>query len=205
MKLIVGLGNPGEKYKGTRHNLGLAVIDAILKEIPAEARLLRKLLSLIFSWQAQDVVLAKPTTFMNQSGRAVKKLLGYFKVSPPDLWVIHDDVDLVLGKVKIQVGRGAAGHRGVESIINGIGNQDFVRFRLGIGRPEETPKLKITDDQTEKFVLARFTPDEKPIVDWMVRTVVELIKLVLKEGLEMTRSRHFEGGLSPLEVKEKDV
>lgn len=191
MKLIVGLGNPGEKYKGTRHNLGQQVVDQLAGQIiDSQWSAMKKFRSSIINHRPA-IILAKPATFMNRSGVAVKRLLVYFKVEPANLWIVHDDVDLPLGKIKVQIGRGAAGHHGVESIIREIESQEFVRFRLGIGRPGRDSKAEITDKQTEEFVLSKFSPEEKPAVARTVTATVEAIKLALKEGLERARSRPF--------------
>lgn len=182
MKLIVGLGNPGKKYEGTRHNLGQRVVDQLARQmVKGQWSRVKVLQSSVFRHQSL-AILAKPATYVNQSGRAVKKLVGRFKVLPPNLWVVHDDVDLPLGKIKIQAGRGAAGHHGVESIVSQVGTRGFVRFRLGIGKPE-----KINYDQVEKFVLAKFKQGEESMVGRMVEAAVKAINLALKEGLEKAR------------------
>lgn len=193
MKLIVGLGNPGKKYQETRHNLGLRVIDRMIREIPVSPRVYRKLLAFTFHWRAQEAILAKPTTYMNESGQAVKKLLSYFKIAVPDLWVIHDDVDLPLGKIKIQVGRGAAGHHGAESVIKEIKSQNFVRFRLGIGRPGEESVSQQSDKQIEKFVLSKFKKQEEAAAEEMIERTAELIVLALKKGIARAQALVFKG------------
>lgn len=140
MKLIVGLGNPGEKYKNTRHNVGFMVLDQLEKEKP------------------EGFILAKPNTFMNLSGPAVKKLTKRYSLNADELIVIHDDIDIPIGEFKIQKGRGAAGHKGVQSIIDALKTKDFWRLRIGIcpqkGKPENV----------EKFVLQNFTKEEKEIL-----------------------------------------
>jgi PTH1 family peptidyl-tRNA hydrolase len=117
MKIIVGLGNPGKKYEGTRHNVGWLVVNELANQTTdGQWLMIKKLKSSIISHRSL-IVLAKPTVFMNESGRAVKSLLKHFKIEPANLWIVHDDIDLSLGRIKIQVGGGAAGHHGVESII----------------------------------------------------------------------------------------
>lgn len=159
MTIIVGLGNPGRKYKDTRHNTGFQVVDEFAREnnFP-EFRLSKKYNSLIS--EKNNIILAKPLTFMNESGKAVKKMIG-------ELIVVHDDIDLPLGKIKIVKSRGAAGHKGVESIIKEIGTKDFTRFRIGIQPKTGKPK------NVEKFVLQKFTKQEKEIIK---QTIKEMIK-----------------------------
>ncbi|MCL5411942.1 MAG: aminoacyl-tRNA hydrolase [Patescibacteria group bacterium] len=151
MKLIVGLGNPGSKYKYTRHNVGFMAIDR-LKTI---------------SDLSKNTILYTPSTFMNESGKDVNNTATYYKVSPENLLVIHDDVDLALGVVKIQKGRSSAGHKGVLSIINSLGTQDFFRIRVGIGRPESPLSV-------EDYVLQNFSDLEEPILDKALKESIEL-------------------------------
>jgi len=151
MKLIVGLGNPGPKYKGTRHNAGKETIDELAKEKMA------------------GLILAKLKTYMNNSGKAVKEMVKYYKIKPEDLWVIHDDIDLPLGEFKISKGRGSAGHKGVQSIINELGTKEFNRIRIGICPKEGKPK------NVEDFVLKKFKKEEqekiKEVIDKIAKTV----------------------------------
>ncbi|HYK07866.1 MAG TPA: aminoacyl-tRNA hydrolase, partial [Candidatus Eisenbacteria bacterium] len=146
MKLIVGLGNPGEKYEKTRHNVGFMVLDQFLKDFEStkdtvwtDSKKFKADIAEI-SWQplhgeAEKVLLAKPKTYMNNSGMAVSLLAKFYKVKPEDVWVIHDDVDFPVGSLRIRFGGGVAGHRGLESILEVFPKGDFWRFRCGIGRP----------------------------------------------------------------------
>ena len=165
MILIVGLGNPGSKCKFTRHNVGFRVID--------------KLAPLIL----KGVVLAKPKTYMNLSGKAVKSLLKTYTLDPKNLIVIHDDIDLLLGKIRIVKNRGAAGHKGVESIIKELGTRNFIRFRIGIQPKFGKPK------SPEKFVLQKFNKEEEKIVKQVIEKTVEAIDMVLKQGLEKAMAK----------------
>lgn len=193
MKLIVGLGNPGKKYERTRHNLGFVVLDALLQDLTEVEKTTWKMdkkfnsqLSIINS----QLLLAKPQTMMNASGFAVKKLTSHFALPPSSLWVIHDDVDLPLGKMKIRLGGAAAGHHGVESIIDKLGTDQFVRFRLGIGHPKE--KLKIKNQKlksVEKYVLTEFGSEEKSEVKKMAKKAVEAIGVALEKGLDRAMTR----------------
>ena len=178
MILIVGLGNPGKKYQDTRHNIGFRVID--------------KLQSL----NLEKVILAKPKTFMNLSGKAVKNLLKTYHLKPNNLIVIHDDIDLPLGKIRIVKNRRAAGHKGVESIIKELVTKDFVRVRVGICPKTGKPK------NVEKFVLQKpseagdetksqrpFNKDEEEIVREVIKKSVEAIEILLREGLEKAMNK----------------
>ncbi|HUW22353.1 MAG TPA: aminoacyl-tRNA hydrolase [Candidatus Bathyarchaeia archaeon] len=204
MKLIIGLGNPGKKYEDTRHNLGFLVVDEIARHIKRKMRrpdlqfkTWRKFNSEVLSLAA-DILLVKPQTFMNESGSAVGKLAGFYKVEPEDIWVIHDDVDLPLEKIKIVKSRGSAGHQGVASIIKQLGAADFVRLRLGIGHPHAGQRMeggkKIikfdTPEEMEDFVLAPFMPTEADEVRKLVKKAVEAISLALKKGIKAAMNRY---------------
>ncbi len=152
MILITGLGNPGEKFKKTRHNVGFQVLDEFAKrnDFP-DFRFSRKFNSLLSEGflDEKKIILAKPQTFMNESGKAIKSLVSSFKPQASRVWVIHDDIDLPLGKIRIAISRGAAGHRGIESIIKELGTKNFIRFRIGICPKTGKPK------NLEKFVLQK--------------------------------------------------
>jgi PTH1 family peptidyl-tRNA hydrolase len=168
MILVVGLGNPGKKFENTRHNIGSRVIDEL------------ELLNL------KNVVLVKPTTFMNESGKAVKRLTKRYKLKAESLIVIHDDLDLPLGKIRIVKNRGSAGHKGVESIIGELKTKNFVRFRIGI-----KPKPYTLNPKTlNKFVLEKFTKEEEKIVKKTIKKTAEAIEFYLKEGLEKAMSKY---------------
>jgi peptidyl-tRNA hydrolase, PTH1 family len=152
MKLIVGLGNPGKKYEGTRHNAGFMAIDELKK------------------YDIEDSILAKPKTFMNNSGKAVKEMVGYYKVKPEDLWVIHDDIDLPIGEFKISENRGSAGHKGVQSIIDELGIKNFNRIRIGICPAEGKP------ERIEEFVLKKFSKKESEGLKEALSKITEKMK-----------------------------
>ena len=164
MILIVGLGNPGEKYTKTRHNIGFRVIDQLQ------------------SLNLKKVILAKPKTFMNLSGKAVKSLITKYKMPTTNLWVIHDDIDLPLGKIRIVKNRGSAGHKGVESIIRELKTKEFIRFRIGISQLAQNQK-------SNEFVLKNFTKNEEKIVKKLIKKIAEAIEFSLKEGIEKAMSR----------------
>ncbi len=167
MKLLVGLGNPGPRYYGTRHNVGFLVIDALAA---AHRIALRKRTSTAQYGEGtigvHRVVLAKPLTYMNLSGQAVAALSVYFSILPRDLIVIHDDLDLVLGRLRLKTKGGDAGHYGVRSIIEHLGTGEFTRIRVGIGRP-------VRKEEVVPYVLSPFAPDELPLVEEVVQTAVK--------------------------------
>jgi len=171
MKLIVGLGNPGDKYKKTRHNLGFLVVDYLAagekwkKSKKANCLYIRKQIG------PEEVELIKPLTFMNNSGKTVNHIQKKHRIKPENILIIHDEIDLPLGEIRIQQGRGPAGHKGVQSIINQLGTKDFVRLRIGI-RP--TNQETIVD--TEKFVLEKFTPAEEETVQATMKKAVQMIR-----------------------------
>ena len=158
MKLIVGLGNPGKQYEHTRHNAGFFVIDALLNNEVLINK--NKLQAEVVKTEidGKRVLLARPTTFMNLSGVPVQLLLNFFKLKPVNLIIIHDDKDIPLGEIRVQVGRGAAGHNGVLSIIEQIGTKNFTRIRVGVAPMDK----KIVD--TANFVLGKFTAAEMKIL-----------------------------------------
>ena len=154
MKFIIGLGNPGKEYEKCRHNTGFILLDKFAEEKGLKWKRVSKFESEIAEFE--DGILVKPQTFMNNSGKAISKLVNFYKITPEDLIVIHDDVDLMFGSVKKQKGKNAAGHHGVEDIIEKLRTKDFWRIRVGIGKPKniETPidKWVLQDFDDEEFV-----------------------------------------------------
>ena len=177
MKLLAGLGNPGRRYLYSRHNFGFMVLDALAGGAVSGWRLHSKSNSLLTKLNS-NVLLAKPQTLMNASGLALAKLASYYKIKPKDIWVVHDELDLPLGQVKVKTGGGSAGHRGVESIVEQLGGADFVRFRLGIGHPKQNGQLE------EDYVLGHFTDEEKPLVEEVLKMTVGSIEAALAKGLK---------------------
>ena len=190
MKLIVGLGNPEVRYAKTRHNLGFEILDELTKKLNLvdwvmEDKFKAELI------KAPDLILVKPQTFMNHSGMAVKLLANYFKINPEDIIIIHDELDLPLGKIKARIGGAAAGHHGVESVISELGTDQFIRIRLGIGN------LKTNSGEhgriafnAEKFVLDPFMPNEKSQVKHMIKQALKALELVLEEGVEKAQNQY---------------
>jgi len=161
MFVIVGLGNPEKKYKNTRHNIGFEAVNKFAEKNNFPEFKFCKELNASISEKIIDnekIILAKPQTFMNNSGLAVKKIISKFQIPLLNLIVVHDDIDLPLGKIKVVKNRGAAGHRGVKSIIKELESKDFIRFRIGI-----MPLFKKPENM-EKFVLQNFKKDEKKVL-----------------------------------------
>ncbi len=160
MKLIIGLGNPGKKYEKTRHNIGFRVVSELASRFQAVFEKKEKLSAevALLESRGQKILLAKPQTFMNESGRAVAKLLKYYKLPIINLLIIHDEIDLPFGTMRLSQGSGSAGHKGTESIINTMG-QNFSRLRMGI---ENRAISRVPD--TEAYVLQNFTPEEEQIL-----------------------------------------
>ena len=178
MKIIVGLGNIGEKYENTRHNVGFMFIDEIIKEvgkklgkeISIEENTKFKAETCKFSYEEKDFLLVKPTTFMNLSGESISKILNFYKETPENLFVIYDDIDLPLGKIRIRNTGSAGTHNGMKSVIQHVGTEDFVRIRIGIeSRGISSPKQQDISD----FVLSRFKEEE-----------LSEIKKAIEEGIK---------------------
>lgn len=195
MKLIVGLGNPGEKYAGIRHNLGFTVVDKLVDRLQGTVdswEKSNKFKSLICNLKAEtyNLILAKPQTYMNKSGLAVALMAEYYKIAPENIVVVHDELDLPLGKIKVRLGGAAAGHHGVESVIKELGTDKFVRIRLGIGNLKtQSAERKAIHVSAEKFVLAPFLHSEKSQVKHMVKKALKALDLLLSKGLEKAQSQ----------------
>lgn len=195
MKLIVGLGNPGEEYSQTRHNIGFMVVEKVAKELGEHSpkwEFNKKANALICN--VGGVILAKPQTFMNASGDAVAHLTSYYKIATEDVWVIHDDIDLPLGKLKIRSQGASAGHNGVESIMKSLGTDKFVRMRLGIGRGKEDKSEKNTDQQLKhrnviSFVLSRFRESEAGDFRKLIKHGADAVQMALTEGIDKAMNR----------------
>jgi PTH1 family peptidyl-tRNA hydrolase len=186
VKLIVGLGNPGAQYKGTRHNIGFAVIDEIARRAavgfesaPAEA--------VIAKWRRPEggALLAKPLTFMNLSGQAVGEIARYFKVDVPDVLIVVDEVQLPLGRLRARARGSAGGHNGLKSVIAHLGD-DFSRLRIGVGRGEQQRDLA-------DHVLSRFEKEEAAEVERMTTRAADAAEMFITSGIEAVMNA-FNGG-----------
>jgi PTH1 family peptidyl-tRNA hydrolase len=217
MKLIVGLGNPGSEYEDTRHNIGFMVLDKLAKELGSEsARWEEHEKFQAVTARAGDVMLVKPITFMNRSGDAISALMRFYKLSPSDVWVIHDDIDLPLGKIRVRERGSSAGHNGVQSVIESLKTDAFVRFRIGIGRGKATGKIRLgffgqtgddepattkNKDGIEKkleserhqgvisFVLSRFTQGEAGTLKHLIKNGSEAVRTALTDGVDQAMTR----------------
>jgi PTH1 family peptidyl-tRNA hydrolase len=181
MKLVVGLGNPGRKYAGTRHNVGFEVVDLLAERhrlawegAPAEA--------VMAKWRSAGALLVKPLTFMNLSGHAVGDLLRYYKVDVADLLVIVDEVQLELGRLRARPGGSAGGHNGLRSLIEQLGTEDFARLRFGVGRGDARRDLA-------DHVLATFDPGERTVVEEAIARAADAAETFVSDGIGAMMNR----------------
>lgn len=176
MNLIVGLGNPGEKYKNTRHNAGFQAIDQIAEAFQFPKFFLQSNVKISKGKINQkEIILAKPEMFMNNSGKAIKSLFLKYKIrSVKNIIIIHDDIDIPLGEFKIQENRGSGGHKGVQSAIDAFGAKDFKRIRIGICPQTGKPK------ETERFVLQKFAKREEEILKIIMPEITKRIEEIIE-------------------------
>jgi PTH1 family peptidyl-tRNA hydrolase len=181
VKLIVGLGNPGSRYQWTRHNAGFMVLDRLshLAGIPVAKKGSSGLSGEGF-WHGQRLILLKPQTFMNLSGRSVAEVSRFHKIPCEDIIVVHDDLDIPFGRVRLKKGGGHGGHNGLRSILSDIGTGDFIRLRIGIGRP-------VRGDVVD-YVLQPFSVNEMPDLASVLDGAIDTLESVFSDGLEKTMS-----------------
>ncbi len=174
MKLIIGLGNPGRKYRFTRHNIGFFVIDELASQLNIKLKKDNTMHSEIseINFDGEKIILAKPATFMNKSGDAVKNLKSRFSIKNENIWVISDDATMNFGKLRIRDTGSSGGHNGLKSIIENI-NKDFIRFRIGIDEPQDQIPM-------DKWVLGKFTRDQKKQLNNISKKAVEKIISMIK-------------------------
>jgi PTH1 family peptidyl-tRNA hydrolase len=187
MKLVVGLGNPGPEYRDTRHNVGFLVIDELARRWGIESwREAFEALTARASHGGAAVLLAKPVTFMNLSGRAVAGLAGFYKVEPPDLFVVTDDAALPLGRLRARRGGSDGGHNGLKSVARSLGSQDFPRLRVGVGRGDIVgPDGSVLGrPDMADHVLSRFRPDERDTMAAAILRAADASELYVAEGIE---------------------
>lgn len=189
MKLIVGLGNAGITYARDRHNIGFRCLNhfASLHYIRFDRRQCQARIG-IGEVSGSKLLLAKPRTFVNLSGKAVDCLVRRYDIPLNDLLVIHDDLDLPLGKIRLRSGGGSGGHKGMKSIISALGSQDFPRLRIGIGRPQVEEEFN-NEDIIVDYVLGDFSPQEEKVVKSATARVAEAIDCLLSEGIEVAMSK----------------
>jgi PTH1 family peptidyl-tRNA hydrolase len=176
-KLVVGLGNPGGKYAGTRHNVGYAVVDSLAESPragPSQGRFQGQVAELIE--EPHKVLLVKPETFMNLSGRCVRQLVDFYQVPLEDLLVVCDDINLPLGKIRARARGTHGGHNGLRDIQNHLGTTEYARLRIGVGTPDE--------DDAVDHVLGRFRPGERPVIEEALQKAVQAVIVWVHQGID---------------------
>lgn len=201
MKLIVGLGNPGVKYESTRHNVGFMVLEHFLKDMEPVNKSNwdknEKLKSEIYHMdykpkkgELEKVILARPQTHMNNSGMAVGLIAKFYKIDTSDIWVVYDELDLPLGSMKIRQGGGAAGHHGVESIMNSLKTDKFWRFRLGIGLAKNKEGMDKQHLNVPEYVLKGFRGGEASKARTMIKRGSKALQAALERGIESAQNQY---------------
>lgn len=182
MKLVVGLGNVGEPYSNTRHNIGFMAIDAILKNfnLSIENNNFNGDCA-VTTINDQKIIFVKPTTLMNLSGNCVSQIVKFYKIEPEDIIIIHDDLDLKPGQFKIRTSGSAGGHNGIKDIISKLGSDKFVRFKIGIGRPKQESIIN--------YVLGKLTKEEIETVKFPIAKSIEFVKLSLNGPINAAISK----------------
>jgi peptidyl-tRNA hydrolase, PTH1 family len=184
MKLVVGLGNPGPKYEGTRHNVGFEAVDILARRHGLQWELApRGIEAFVSKWRPGDAIVVKPLTYMNLSGAAIVGLLQFYKIELADLFVIVDEVQLDTGRVKIRPGGSAGGHNGLKSVIASLGTTEFPRLRIGVGRGDKRRDLA-------DHVLARFDPEERSTIDEAIVRAADAAELFIAEGSSAAMNRY---------------
>lgn len=181
MWLIAGLGNPGNRYEKTRHNAGFLVLEELVERLQLEFKEKEDFKISKGSLGDEKIILLEPLTFMNRSGVAVRKIMQKSNISPERLIVIHDDLDLECGSLKIRKKGSSGGHKGIESIIQNIGTREFIRVKIGIGRDPFVP--------TEKYVLSKFRKDEMPVIKEAIAKAAESVQCIIIDGVERAMNR----------------
>ncbi|MGB0678311.1 MAG: aminoacyl-tRNA hydrolase [Polyangiales bacterium] len=183
MKLVVGLGNPGPRYEANRHNFGFLLVDHLVDDCgSATWQQAQQGLRAQCSCAGERLICLKPQTYMNRSGFSVQQCAAYFKVAPTDILVVHDELDLPFGVLRLKAGGGLAGHNGLKSIAQQLGRPDFLRLRAGIGRPSR--------GRVEDYVLSDFTKDEQLQLEEVIDRGLAMIRTWLAEGLAAAMNQH---------------
>jgi peptidyl-tRNA hydrolase, PTH1 family len=177
MILVAGLGNPGKGYSSSRHNVGFIVVDELTKRLGAGFKRGFRSLYTEAYLEEKKLILLKPDTYMNRSGEAVSDAVEFFKIPMKDIIVVHDEMDLPLGNIKVKIGGGSAGHKGIQSIISSLGDNGFIRVRVGIGKP--TQKSEVID-----HVLSRFEKEEKKIIEYAINRAADAVLEIALRGVE---------------------
>ena len=185
MRLVVGLGNPGDNYKKTRHNAGFMVLDEVADFFAIAVEKTRPFSDLLYGRgliDGVDTILVKPLAFMNRSGPPIQSISHYYRILCEEMLVIHDDIDLAFGRLKIKKKGGDGGHKGVRSLIQALGRDEFIRLRIGVGRSED--QINTTD-----HVLGRFKPEEKKVLGPIIVRAREAVVTILTKGIEEGMNR----------------
>lgn len=185
LKLVTGLGNPGKEYEKTRHNAGFIVIDSLLETLPGTFEKKDQCSSLFWEgrFKGRTLILQKPLTFMNLSGKAVASLCARKQISAQEILLVYDDMDLPLGKIRIRKNGSGGGHNGVQSVIDELGSQDFPRLRVGIGRSDR-------NNAQIDHVLSGFSPEENEIFEKVRKEAAEALKFILSRDLDSAMNRY---------------
>ncbi|MFM1655450.1 aminoacyl-tRNA hydrolase [Brevibacillus sp. B_LB10_24] len=184
MKVMIGLGNPGRQYEDTRHNVGFMAIDKVSNEwqIPVSQNKFRALIG-EGRINGERVLLVKPQTYMNLSGESVREIVSFYKLTPADILVVFDDLDLPVGRLKLKEKGSAGGHNGIKSLISHLGTQEFKRIKVGIGRPE--PGRNVSD-----YVLGSFSTGEHPLIERAVALAAEACAMAATERFDLVMNRY---------------
>ncbi|MGB9603139.1 MAG: aminoacyl-tRNA hydrolase [Verrucomicrobiia bacterium] len=195
--LIVGLGNPGEKYARTRHNAGFMALERLAKEWSAQWVFEKSFCANIAKAQVQErkALLCCPQTYMNLSGRAVSAVVNYYHISLENLLIVSDDADLPLGCIRLRPGGGNGGHHGLESIEQALGTQNYARLRIGIGRRDDSREIT-------NYVLGEFAPQEFDLLNLVLERAVKQINCWMLDGIEKAMNK-YNGQVEPEKDKEK--
>jgi PTH1 family peptidyl-tRNA hydrolase len=182
MRVVVGLGNPGKQYHGTRHNVGFAVVDGLAAS-PSCGRFQSRFSAQIAELMegSEKVLLVKPETFMNLSGRSVRQVVDFYQLPLEELFVVCDDVNLPLGKLRIRTKGSHGGHNGLRDIQNHLGTMDYARLRIGVDAAEE--------GELVDHVLGRFRPSEKPVIEEAIATAIQAVSVWVQQGLDICMNR----------------
>lgn len=189
LQLLVGLGNPGDRYSDTRHNVGFLALDRLAERERSSFRQQAKLHGLLAEVGSgpKRLRLLKPQTYMNDSGRSIRAALDWFGLSPEQILVLVDDMDLPLGRLRLRARGSAGGHNGLRSTIAHLGTEAFARLRIGIGAPAGDPSQR--RERTVSHVLGRFNADERPNLDQVLDEVLSGVELIQRQGLEKAGNR----------------
>jgi PTH1 family peptidyl-tRNA hydrolase len=200
LQLLVGLGNPGDKYAGTRHNVGFMALERLAAQAGGNFKQQSKLHGLLaeVGVGAKRLRLLMPQTFMNDSGRSIRAALDWFDLEPAQMLVLVDDMDLPLGRLRLRLSGGAGGHNGLRSTIAHLGGQEFPRLRIGIGAPALNPVER--KQRTVGHVLGRFAPADQPVLEEVLEEVLQGVDLIQRMGFERAGNR-LNGFVAPAAVK----